>query len=139
METVVCVSGFFNPLHFGHLKLFYSAKKLGDKLVVIVNNDDQVKKKRAVAFMPEGERAAIVSALKPVDEVIISMDTDLTVNKTLRYVKPDIFANGGDRTKKKRNIPEAKVCKELGIQMLDGVGGDKINSSSSLIQKAKFS
>jgi len=132
-EIVVATSGYFNPLHIGHLRCLQAAKKLGTKLVVIVNSDEQVKVKGSVTFMPEKERMEIVKALKPVDEVILSVDKDLTVCKSLELVKPDIFAKGGDRTL--GNIPEVPVCEKLGIKMVFGVGGGKIQSSSWLIKK----
>ncbi len=132
-EIVVATSGYFNPLHIGHLRCIQDAKKLGTKLVVIVNSDYQVKVKGSAAFMPEKERMEIVKALKPVDEVVLSVDKDLTVCKSLELVKPDIFAKGGDRTL--GNIPEVPVCEKLGIKMVFGVGGGKIQSSSWLIKK----
>jgi len=132
-EIVVATSGYFNPLHIGHLRCIQDAKKLGTKLVVILNSDHQVKVKGSVAFMPEKERMKIVKALKPVDEVVLSVDKDLTVCKSLALVKPDIFAKGGDRTL--GNIPEVPVCEKLGIKMVFGVGGGKIQSSSWLIKK----
>jgi len=132
-EIVVATSGYFNPLHIGHLRCLQAAKKLGTKLVVIVNSDEQVKVKGSVTFMPEKERMEIVKALKSVDEVVLSVDKDLTVCKSLEKVKPDIFAKGGDRTL--GNIPEVPVCEKLGIKMVFGVGGGKIQSSSWLIKK----
>jgi len=132
-EIVVATSGYFNPLHIGHLRCIQDAKKLGTKLIVIVNSDEQVNVKGSAAFMPEKERMEIVKALKPVDEVVLSVDKDLTVCKSLELVKPDIFAKGGDRTL--GNIPEVPVCEKLGIKMVFGVGGGKIQSSSWLIKK----
>jgi len=132
-EIVVATSGYFNPLHIGHLHCIQAARKLGTKLIVIVNNDEQVKVKGSVAFMPEKERMEIVKALKSVDEVILSIDKDKTVCKSLELIKPDIFAKGGDRILD--NIPEVPVCEKLGIKMVFGVGGGKIQSSSWLIKK----
>jgi D-beta-D-heptose 7-phosphate kinase/D-beta-D-heptose 1-phosphate adenosyltransferase len=131
----VAVSGYFNPLHVGHLRMLKEAKKLGDILVVIVNSDAQVKLKGSVPFMNEKDRMEIIGALKPVDKVILSIDKDKTVCKTLAKIKPDIFANGGDRATT-RDIPEDKICRKLGIKMVFGVGGKKINSSSRLLVKA---
>ncbi|MCK5460136.1 adenylyltransferase/cytidyltransferase family protein [Candidatus Parcubacteria bacterium] len=136
-KIVVAVSGYFNPLHTGHLKLFKDAKKLGDYLVVIINNDSQVIVKGRVLFMPENDRAEIVSAIKWVDKAFISIDKDISVCKSLKEINPDIFANGGDRHES--NLPEAALCKELNIKMVDNVGGDKLNSSSALIKKASES
>lgn len=122
----VCTSGFFNPVHVGHIKLMEEAKKLGDYLVVIVNNDEQVKLKGSKVFMNEQERCAIIRALRCVDEVVLSIDKDRTVIETLKMIKPDIFAKGGDSTD--TNVPEKDVCGKLIL----GVGGDKIQSSSWL-------
>jgi len=131
---VVAVSGYFNPVHVGHLDMFSEAKKLGDWLIVIVNNDEQVKLKDRVQFMNEKDRIKIVKYFKPVDEVFLSIDTDLTVCKSLSKIKPDIFGNGGDRETKK-DIPEADICRKLGIKMVFGLG-KKIRSSSVLIAKS---
>ena len=139
-KIVVAVSGYFNPFHLGHLKMFEQAKKLGDKLVVIVNNDKQVKLKGSVPFMNEKDRMRIVKSFKPVDEVFLSIDKEkigkeVPICKSLAKLKPDIFANGGDRSST-REIPETKVCRRLGIKMIFGVGGKKTTSSSALIKKA---
>jgi len=133
-KQIVAVSGYFNPIHVGHLKLLEESKKLGDHLVVIVNNDLQVKLKGSVPFMPEKDRAEIISAIKWVDEVFISIDKDKSVCESLKAINPDIFANGGDRNK--GNVPEAKVCEEFNIKMVDNVGGNKLRSSSILIEEA---
>jgi rfaE bifunctional protein nucleotidyltransferase chain/domain len=134
-EVVVVVSGYFNPLHIGHIRYFKEAKKLGTKLVVIINTDEQVSMKGSLRFMKTEERAEIVSSLKFVDDVVISIDKDKTVCKTLEFIKPDIFAKGGDSTLD--NVPEKEVCERLGIKMVLGVGGGKIQSSSWLISKCK--
>jgi len=134
-ETVVAASGYFNPLHLGHIMYLEAAKRLGTKLVVIVNNDKQVKLKGSFPFMNEKERAAIVADLKPVDEVVIAIDEDMTVSKTLEMIKPDIFANGGDVTEE--NFREREVCERIGCKPLFGVGGAKIQSSSRLIQNCR--
>lgn len=132
--VVVAVSGYFNPLHVGHLEMIHKAKKLGDKLVVILNNDRQVALKGRVPFMSEKDRLTIVSALKGVDQVFLSVDKDLTVRASLAKVKPDIFANGGDRHSV-GDVPEYPLCHKLGIKMVDGLGR-KIRASSELIAKA---
>ena len=132
-EVLVAVSGYFNPLHIGHIEYLRAARLLGTKLVVIVNNDTQVKLKGSKLFMDEKERTEIVAELKPVDEVILAIDKDRSVCKTLEFLKPDIFANGGDRTND--NIPEVATCKKLGIKMVFGVGGGKVQSSSWLLGK----
>ena len=131
---IVFTSGYFDPLHFGHIELFELAKKLGDKLIVAVNNDSQTMQKKGFVFMPAEEKVKIIQAIKWVDEVIISIDRDQTQCETLRLVKPDIFAKGGDRYA--YEIPESPVCKELGIKIVDGLGA-KIQSSSNLAAKAK--
>ncbi|MCW4050688.1 MAG: adenylyltransferase/cytidyltransferase family protein [Candidatus Bathyarchaeota archaeon] len=139
MKRIV-VSGYFNPLHVGHLCLLNAASRLGDNigvvadnLIVIVNNDKQVALKGSTLFMNEDDRVRIMRSLQVVDWVVLSIDNDLSVCETLRSLKPDIFANGGDRTKD--NIPETKVCQELGIEMIFGVGGDKVESSSKLLEQ----
>lgn len=131
----VCVSGYFNPIHSGHISLFKEAKKLGDYLIVIINNDSQVKIKGSVPFMKAKERAEIIKNLRMVDKTVISIDKDRTVCKTLAKINPDIFANGGDRRNTK-DIPEAEVCNKLGIKMIFNVGGEKTQSSSKIIKKA---
>jgi len=127
----VAASGYFNPLHKGHVEYLEKAKTLGDKLVVIVNSDHQRALKGSKEFMNQEERMIIVKALRCVDEVILSVDSDGTVCDTLRVIKPDIFAKGGDRFSSE--IPEAKVCQELGIEMVDGLG-NKVQSSSWLLK-----
>ena len=124
----VCTSGYMNPLHKGHLQLLKEAKALGDYLIVIVNNDRQVALKGSKVFMDEQERCEIVSAIKYVDEVILSIDEDRTVCKTLELIKPDIFAKGGDSTDE--NVPEKGIC-----PIVFGVGGGKIQSSSWLKER----
>lgn len=138
-EIVVAVSGGFDPIHPGHIRYFKAAKELGDKLVVILNNDNWLVKKKRFNFMSEKERKEVLEAIKYVDEVIITKhvkDTDdLSVSESLKSLKPDIFANGGDR--KADNIPEYELCKKMGVRMVFNVGpGGKIQSSSSLVDKA---
>jgi cytidyltransferase-like protein len=132
--VVVAVSGYFNPLHVGHIEMIQKAKKLGDKLVVIINNDLQVALKGSVPFMKQEDRIKIIKALRDVDEVFLSIDKDKTVCKSLSKVKPDIFANGGDR-KSIGDVPEYPICQKLHIKMVDGLGR-KIRASSELIKKA---
>jgi D-beta-D-heptose 7-phosphate kinase/D-beta-D-heptose 1-phosphate adenosyltransferase len=131
-EKIVCVSGYFNPIHVGHLELLERAKALGDKLYVIVNNDKQSILKKGTTFMAEGERIQILRALRCVDAVVLSCDEDRTVCKSLRMIRPHIFANGGDVTEGS-SCPEEPVCKELGIEMVYGLGS-KVQSSSWLIE-----
>lgn len=132
-KIIVAVSGYFNPLHVGHLEMLEKAKKLGDQLVAIINNDRQVKLKGSVPFLNQFDRMKIISAIKWVDKVFLSIDKDKSVCKSLAKVKPNIFAQGGDRNQ--GNIPEADICHRLGIKMVDGLG-EKIRSSSILIAKA---
>ena len=129
---IVAASGYFNPIHKGHVEYLQKAKSLGDYLIVIVNNDKQRELKGSKEFMKEDERLLIVDALRCVDKVVLSIDEDSTVCKTLELIKPHIFAKGGDRFSSE--IPESKICKELGIQIIDGLG-EKIQSSSILLKK----
>jgi cytidyltransferase-like protein len=137
---VVAVSGGFDPVHIGHVRMFNEAKALGDYLVVILNNDAWLRAKKSYAFMPEGERKEILESLRVVDEVLLTGHAeaaeDMSVCAELRLLKPDIFANGGDR--KEGNVPEYAVCEELGIEMAFDVGhGGKVQSSSWLVNKHK--
>ena len=128
--TVVAVSGYFDPLHVGHLEYLEMAKQLGDKLIVIVNSDKQAELKKGKSFMNENDRVEIIGALKCVDEVFLSIDEDKSVCKSLEAIKPDIFANGGDRSLSE--IPETAVMEKYNIKMVDGLG-EKIRSSSCLL------
>lgn len=138
---VVIVSGFFNPLHGGHLDMIEAAKALGDKLIVIVNNDAQQILKKDKIILPEQNRCRLIAALRDVDEVVLSIDNDPPVIKTLEKVAQDypddalIFANGGDRDSEKE-VPETEVCHKYGIQMLFGVGGTEKADSSTRINQA---
>ena len=125
----VAVSGYFDPIHIGHLEYLKMAKELGDSLVVIVNNNYQCKLKKGKPFMDQNDRLEIVKALRFVDEVFLSIDKDRTVCKSLEAVRPNIFANGGDRATSE--VPETPICKKYNIKMVDGLG-DKIRSSSNL-------
>lgn len=127
---IVCTSGYYNPFHIGHLSLFKEAIKYGDYLVVIVDNDEQVKLKGAVPFMNENERVEIIKSIKYVHKVILSIDKDRTITETLKRINPAVFIKGGDSTQE--NTPELELCKQLGIKVVFGVGGDKIQSSSWL-------
>jgi len=134
--SIACVSGYFDPIHIGHIEYFKMSKGVADKLMVIVNNDEQAVLKKGQAFMAVDERIKIIQELKCVDYVVKSVDTDRTVRKTLETVtpRPTFFCNGGDQNN--NSIPEAEICKKLGIQLLDGFG-DKIQSSSWLIKGKK--
>ena len=139
------VSGYFNPLHRGHIYMFNEAKLYCDLLYVIVNNDKQQKLKGSKQFMDERERAFIVGHLATNNSTVISIDDDKSVCKTIKIIyqmlsKDDsntydiCFFNGGDQ-KNIKDIPEAEVCKELGIKMKFGIGGNKIQSSSTLLNE----
>ena len=139
---VVVISGYFNPLHIGHLDYIKAASNLGDKLVAIVNNDLQVKIKGSTPFMSETERMRIVSSIKGVDQVVLSSDTDSSVVQTIKSLYNEyavdyffdsmVFANGGDRTA--GNSPEESYCKWRAIHTVYNVGGKKTQSSSSLLK-----
>ncbi len=134
---VVAVSGGFDPIHIGHVRMFQEAKKMGDRLVVILNNDNWLRKKKGYVFMPQEERAEIIKAIAGVDEVVFTEHpadpSDMGVCAELRKIRPNIFCNGGDRHA--GNTPESAVCEEIGCQMVYNVGaGGKIQSSSRLIK-----
>tara|TARA_B110000459_G_scaffold46172_1_gene51297 strand:+ start:142 stop:564 length:423 start_codon:yes stop_codon:yes gene_type:complete len=136
---VIIVSGYFNPLHKGHLELFEKAKTKGDEIWVIINSDLQRKLKGTKAFMGEDERLIIVKAIGIVDKGLISIDKDETQRLTLSSLAKEhgsdydlFFANGGDQSND--SIPEVAICKKVGIRLLDGLG-DKIQSSSWLLKK----
>lgn len=138
---IVIESGFFNPLHGGHLDMIEAGAKLGDKLIVIVNNDKQQLLKKGKIILPEENRVRLIRALRDVDEVMLSVDEDPTVIKSLETVAQKypndelIFANGGDRDSVKA-IPEGDVCNKYNIQMLFGVGGTVKADSSTRINQA---
>jgi D-beta-D-heptose 7-phosphate kinase/D-beta-D-heptose 1-phosphate adenosyltransferase len=138
-KKAIIVSGYFNPIHKGHLEYFLNARQHADHLFVIVNNDHQRALKGSKEFQDENERLFIVSQIKPVDEAFLSIDQDRTVRKSIEKIVNDhnddydfIFANGGDQDN--QSIPEAEICNELGVKLLDGLG-DKIQSSSWLLKK----
>ena len=141
-KTLVIVSGYFNPLHSGHIEYLTKSKGLGDFLFVIVNNDHQREMKGSKPFMLEDERKTIIQSLKCVDAAMIAVDTERTVNESIKLImnwRGDefgrfIFANGGDQNRS--TIGETKLCEELGIELADGLG-DKIQSSSWLINGKK--
>jgi cytidyltransferase-like protein len=140
-KKVVMVSGGFDPIHIGHVRYLQEAKKLGDFLVVVINNDNWFKVKGKPVFMPEKDRKEIIQALGCVDKVFLSFHKkgtkDISVSQEIKKIKPDIFANGGDRNPKQTDLPssEYQVCKNLGIQMVFNVGkGGKVRSSSDLLK-----
>lgn len=134
-ERIVAVSGGFDPIHIGHIRYLKEARKLGTKLVVILNSDNFLTKKKGHYFMSYDERKEVVESIRYVDEVFECIDKDQTVCKSLAQLKPNIFAKGGDRTIS--NIPEKTICESIGIEMVFGVGGGKIQSSSWLLEKFK--
>tara|TARA_Y100000748_G_C15386632_1_gene445848 strand:- start:376 stop:798 length:423 start_codon:yes stop_codon:yes gene_type:complete len=138
MKKAIIVSGYFNPLHKGHIEYFKLAKEKGDILIVIINSDYQQELKGSKKFMLEDERSIIISELKLVDRVFISIDQDESVCKTIEKIHSIFFSkyklffgNGGDQNKD--TSPELSICKKLGIIFLDGLG-DKIQSSSWLLK-----
>jgi len=131
MKKVV-VSGYFDPLHVGHIEGMKLAKELGDYLIVIVNNDEQTIQKKGKTFMNHDDRMAIIRELKFVDEVFLSIDKDKSVCESIKAIKPHIFAKGGDRFADE--IPERNICQELGIDIVDGLG-NKIRSSSDMAEE----
>lgn len=132
-EVIVGVSGGFDPIHIGHIRMMQEARKLGTKLIVFVNGDEFLIRKKGRAFMNLEDRMEIVSEFSCVDEVVAVIDQDQTVCATLKKYRPHIFANGGDRFAE--NIPEAIVCRDLGIKTVFNVGrGGKVRSSSELLR-----
>ena len=138
-KKAIIVSGYFNPIHKGHLEYFNNAKALADELFVIVNNDYQRALKGSKEFQGEDERMIIVSNIKAVDKAILSIDQDRTVCKTIEMIAKEYgdqfelgFANGGDQNND--TIPERPVCEKMNVALIDGLG-DKIQSSSWLLNK----
>jgi cytidyltransferase-like protein len=139
MKKAIIISGYFNPIHKGHIEYFKNAKAIGDELFVIVNNDHQRALKESKEFQLEDERVFIVTNIKGVDRVFLSIDKDRTVCDTIKLIHGKlgakyelVFANGGDQNNDA--IPEASTCSELNIKLVDGLG-DKIQSSSWLLEK----
>ena len=138
-KKAVIVSGYFNPIHKGHIEYFNAATKVGDALFVIVNSDYQRELKGSKEFQNQEERAFIVENIKATDKVFVSIDNDRTVCETIKHIHKLHtnefalgFANGGDQNN--TSIPEAPICLELNIELLDGLG-EKIQSSSWLLNK----
>ena len=134
--TVVAVSGGFDPVHIGHLHLFRDAKALGDKLLVILNDDEWLRRKKGYVFMPQGERKELLESIKWVDEVVVRTPRDTyDICHMLEKLDVQVFANGGDR-KNEQDIPEAGVCKERDIKMVFNVGDSgKPQSSTWLVRE----
>lgn len=137
-RIIVAVSGGFDPIHLGHVRMFQEAKNLGDELVVILNNDNWLEAKKGYVFMPQWERKEVLEAFACVDKVVLTNHPknpkDMSVGKELLKIRPSIFANGGDRHK--HNIPEVATCQAISCKMVFNVGdGGKIQSSSWLLKK----
>lgn len=133
----VVVAGHFDPLHIGHLNHFQRARALGDYLTVVINPDEDILRKRGLVFMSLGQRMALIRGLQCVDDVVVAIDTDGTVARTLRWLRPAIFAKGGDR-RGVSDMPEREVlaCKEIDCQIVYGVG-ETLESSTSLLQRVQ--
>lgn len=127
------VSGGFDPVHVGHLRMFEEAKKLGDELLVVLNCDRWLIKKKGKFFINSADRAELIKAFRPVDHVYILETDRQDVGEAIEKFRPAVFANGGDRRAEK-DIPEAEICRKLGVEMVFNVGGDKIRSSSELLK-----
>ena len=139
-KKIVVVSGGFDPVHIGHVRMFNEARKLGDKLIVILNNDNWLKLKKGYVFMPEHERKEILEAFEAVDKVILSKHEkntkDISISKELRSIRPHVFAKGGDRHSGNIPTPEVTVCNEIGCVIINNIGfGGKVQSSSELVKK----
>jgi len=130
---IICISGGFDPVHIGHLRMMQEASRYGE-VVAIVNSDKWLMRKKGYIFMPFRERCEIIEGFACVTTTTYVNDSDNTVCEALKRLKPDYFANGGDR--KTDNTPEMDVCEELGIEMLWGVGGGKVQSSSTLVEES---
>ena len=133
-EITVCVSGGFDPVHVGHLRMMQETAKFG-RLIVIVNSDDWLLRKKGYVFMPFAERCELLEGFKYVAGTAAVDDSDESVCEALTRLKPDYFANGGDR--ENNNTPEVSLCEQLGIELLWNMGGEKIQSSSELVALTK--
>ncbi len=134
-RKIVAISGGFDPIHVGHIRMIQEAAELG-AVVVVANSDEWLLRKKGYVFMKYEERQEILKSIKGVIDVFKASDKDDTVCRSLKIIKPDIFANGGDR--KEGNIPEYQLCEDMGIEMKFGVGGsDKPQSSSWLVDKVR--
>lgn len=133
-DKVICVSGGFDPVHVGHLRMMQEAAKFG-RLIVIVNSDDWLMRKKGYVFMPFAERCELLEGFACVSETVAVDDSDGSVCEALTRLKPDYFANGGDR--KNTNTEEVALCEQSDIKLLWSMGGGKIQSSSGLVSSSK--
>lgn len=135
--NIIIVSGYFNPLHGGHIDMIESAKSMGDKLIVVVNNDLQQHLKKGKIILDEKNRLRLMRALRDVDQVVLSIDEDPTQIKTLELIARQhpgdrlVFANGGDRDSETA-VPEALICHQYGIEMRFDAGQGKPDSSTRI-------
>jgi cytidyltransferase-like protein len=134
--VTVAVSGAFDPIHIGHIRYIREAAKLGDRLVVILNSDEFLLRKKGFIFMPFEDRKEILESIKGVDEVVASIDQDQTVSKTLEFIKPDIFAKGGEFVNVNQ-VPEVETCRIIGCKVVLNVGGGKVRGDRELSWKVK--
>ena len=131
-NRTIIISGGFDPIHVGHIRMIKDAASYGE-VTAVVNSDDWLMRKKSYVFMPFEERCEVLQAIREVSDTASVDDTDNTVCEALRRLKPAMFGNGGDRTDK--NTPEQDVCEELGIHMVFGLGGGKVQSSTELVEK----
>ena len=137
-KVIVATGGGFDPLHEGHIRLFKEAKQLGDILIVMLNSDKQLTMKKGSPFYPsQNERKEILESIKYVDKVIIDPGKNVTCEEALKLIRPDILAKGGDRAPGSMPQIELDVCKEVGCKIVYNVGGEKVQSSSWLLKRAK--
>ena len=132
-NRTIIISGGFDPIHVGHIRMIKDAASYGE-VTAVVNSDDWLMRKKGYVFMPFEERCEVLQAIREVSDTASVDDTDNTVCEALRRLKPAMFGNGGDRTDK--NTPEQDVCEELGIHMVFGLGGGKVQSSTELVEKS---
>lgn len=140
-KKIVMVSGGFDPVHIGHVRLFNEAKKLGDELVVVINNDNWLRLKKGFVFMPEHERKEIIEAFEAVDRVLLSNHKkntkDISISEDIKALRPHVFAKGGDRNVGNIPSPEVMMCNEIGCMIVNDIGyGGKVQSSSLLVKRA---
>lgn len=139
-KRIVMVSGGFDPIHIGHVRMFNEAKKLGDELIVVLNNDNWLRLKKGYVFMPEEERKEILESFAAVNRVVVSSHKkntkDISISREIKLIRPHVFAKGGDRHAGNLPSPEIIVCREIGCDIVNDVGfGGKVQSSSLLVAK----